>query len=338
MNNIRRMGMHYLHKLNCEHIPKDVRDKAQKRIIDASLSLIRERAKLKGELLRSLGGVVASSCLLGVPLGHNSSFLQGPAFAPPYIREAMWCGSTNSTTEEGKDIKDPRVLTDIGDVPIQDLRDCGVDDDGLFNIIGESVKTVMNEGVMRPLVLGGDHSISYPVVKAVSEKLGGQVDILHLDAHPDLYDEFEGNKYSHASSFARIMEGGYARRLLQVGLRSINIEGREQGQKFGVEQFEMRTFSKDREFLENLKLGEGVKGVYISVDVDVLDPAFASGVSHLEPGGLSFRDVLNIIHNLKGNLVAADVVEYNSQRDTVHGMTAMVAAKLARELAAKMSK
>ena len=330
--------MHYLHKLNCENIPKHVRDNAQKRIIDASLSLIRERSKLKGELLRSLGGVVASSCLLGIPLGHNSSFLQGPAFAPPYIREAMWCGSTNSTTEEGKDIKDPRVLTDVGDIPIQDLRDCGVDDDGLFKIIGESVKTVMNEGVMRPLVLGGDHSISYPVVKAVSEKLGGQVDILHLDAHPDLYDMFEGNKYSHASSFARIMEGGYARRLLQVGLRSINYEGREQGQKFGVEQFEMRTFSKDREFLENLKLGEGVKGVYISVDVDVLDPAFACGVSHLEPGGLSFRDVLNIIQNLQGNIVAADVVEYNSQRDTFHGMTAMVAAKLARELAAKMSK
>ena len=66
------------------------------------------------------------------------------------------------------------------------------------------------------MVLGGDHSISYPVVRAVSEKLGGPVDILHLDAHPDIYDCFEGNTYSHASSFARIMEGGYARRLLQV--------------------------------------------------------------------------------------------------------------------------
>lgn len=69
---------------------------------------------------------------------------------------------------------------------------------------------------LRPLVLGGDHSISFPVVRAVSEKLGGPVDILHLDAHPDIYHAFEGNIYSHASSFARIMEGGYARRLLQV--------------------------------------------------------------------------------------------------------------------------
>ncbi|KAI8028062.1 hypothetical protein LOK49_LG02G00617 [Camellia lanceoleosa] len=338
MRNIGRMGIRYLHNLNAANVPNELIEKGQKRVIEASLTLIRERAKLKGELVRALGGAVASASLLGIPLGHNSSFLQGPAFAPPRIREAIWCGSTNATTEEGKELNDPRVLTDVGDVPVQEIRDSGVDDDRLMNTISESVKLVMEQDPLRPLVLGGDHSISYPVVKAVSEKLGGPVDILHLDAHPDIYHCFEGNKYSHASSFARIMEGGYARRLLQVGIRSINWEGREQGKRFGVEQFEMRTFSKDRHFLENLKLGEGVKGVYISVDVDCLDPAFAPGVSHLEPGGLSFRDVLNILQNLRGDIVGADVVEYNPQRDIVGGMTAMVAAKLVRELAAKMSK
>ncbi|PRQ57571.1 putative arginase [Rosa chinensis] len=335
MSIIGRRGIHHLQKLNTPNIPTV---ECQNRVIDASLTLIRESAKLKGKLVRALGGAVASSSLLGVPLGHNSSFLQGPAFAPPLIREAIWCGSTNSTTEEGKELKDPRVLTDVGNLPVQEIRDCGVDDDRLMNVISESVKLVMEEAPLRPLVLGGDHSISYPVVRAVSEKLGGPVDILHLDAHPDIYHAFEGNKYSHASSFARIMEGGYARRLLQVGIRSINYEGREQGKRFGVEQYEMRTFSRDRDFLENLKLGEGVKGVYISIDVDCLDPAFAPGVSHIEPGGLSFRDVLNILHNLQGDVVAADVVEFNPQRDTAGGMTAMVAAKLVRELAAKMSK
>lgn len=338
MKNIGKMGIRYLHKLNGGNVPKDLIEKGQNRVIEASLTLIRERAKLKGELIRALGGATASSSLLGVPLGHNSSFLQGPAFAPPRIREAIWDGSTNSTTEEGKELNDPRVLTDVGDVPIQELRDCGVDDDRLMNIISESVKLVMEQDPLRPLVLGGDHSISYPVVRAVSEKLGGPIDILHLDAHPDIYHSFEGNKYSHASSFARIMEGGYARRLLQVGIRSITTEGREQGKRFGVEQYEMRTFSRDREILENLKLGEGVKGVYISVDVDCLDPAFAPGVSHIEPGGLSFRDVLNILHNLQADVVGADVVEFNPQRDTVDGMTAMVAAKLVRELTAKISK
>ncbi|KAF7139215.1 hypothetical protein RHSIM_Rhsim07G0029000 [Rhododendron simsii] len=361
MNSIGRSGIRYLHKLNAANVPSELIENGQNRVIEASLTLIRERAKLKGELIRAMGGAVASASLLGVPLGHNSSFLQGPAFAPPRIREAIWCGSTNSTTEEGKELNDPRILTDVGDVPIQEIRDCGVDDDRLMNTVSESVKLVMEQDPLRPLVLGGDHSISFPVVRAVSEKLGGPLDILHLDAHPDIYHSFEGNKYSHASSFARIMEGGYARRLLQVGIRSITSEGREQGKKFGVEQYEMRTFSRDRQILENLvslslslslserlgnlnrcgnipKLGEGVKGVYISVDVDCLDPAFAPGVSHIEPGGLSFRDVLNILHNLQADVVAADVVEFNPQRDTVDGMTAMVAAKLVRELTAKISK
>ena len=97
-------------------------------------------------------------------------------------------------------------------------------------------------------------------------------------------------------------------------------------------------FSYVLHFVVQQKLGEGVKGVYISVDVDCLDPAFAPGVSHIEPGGLSFRDVLNILHNLQADVVAADVVEFNPQRDTVDGMTAMVAAKLVRELTAKISK
>jgi len=338
MGSMGKMVVRFLQKRSLATLPSQMIEKGQNRVVEASLTLIRERAKLKAELVQALGGSIATSCLLGVPLGHNSSFLQGPAFAPPRIREAIWCGSTNSTTEKGKELKDSRVLSDAGDVPIQEMRDCGIEDERLMKTVSDSVKIVMEEPPLRPLVLGGDHSISYPVVRAVTEHLGGPVDILHLDAHPDIYDAFEGNKYSHASSFARIMEGGHARRLLQVGIRSITKEGREQGKRFGVEQYEMHSFSKDRDFLENLKLGEGVKGVYISIDVDCLDPAFAPGVSHLEPGGLSFRDVMNIVQNLQGDIVAADVVEFNPQRDTVDGMTAMVAAKLVRELTSKMSK
>nr|XP_009768268.1 PREDICTED: arginase 1, mitochondrial-like [Nicotiana sylvestris] len=140
-----RMGIHYMQKLNAANVPKELVEKGQNRVIEASLTLIRERAKLKGELIRALGGAVASTSLLGVPLGHNSSFLQGPAFAPPRIREAIWCGSTNSTTEEGKELNDSRILTDVGDVPVQELRDSGVDDDRLMSIISESVKLVMEE-------------------------------------------------------------------------------------------------------------------------------------------------------------------------------------------------
>uniref|UniRef100_A0A7C8ZZB7 arginase n=1 Tax=Opuntia streptacantha TaxID=393608 RepID=A0A7C8ZZB7_OPUST len=346
MQNVARRGIHYMQKLNKAAgpssgngvVPPEMLREGQEEVIKASLSLIRERARLKGAIVRALGGAKSTSALLGVPLGHNSSYLEGPAFAPPFIREAMWCDSTNSTTEAGKDIKDPRVLSDCGDLPVQEIRDIGVTDERLMQVVSESVCLVMEHEPLCPIVLGGDHSISYPVVRAISSKLGGPVDILHLDAHPDIYDAFEGNRYSHASSFARIMEGGYARRLLQVGIRSINEEGREQGKRFGVEQYEMRNFSKDRQFLENLKLGEGVKGVYISVDVDSLDPGFAPGVSHHEPGGLSFREAMNILQNLQGNIVGADVVEFNPQRDVVDKMTAYVAAKFVRELAARISK
>jgi len=99
----------------------------------------------KGELLCAMGGIKASASLLGVPLGHNSSFLQGPAFAPSRIREAILRGSTNSTTEEGKELNDPRVLTDAGDVPIQEIHDCSVQDERLMHVISESVKTVIGK-------------------------------------------------------------------------------------------------------------------------------------------------------------------------------------------------
>ncbi|XP_058729306.1 arginase, mitochondrial-like [Vicia villosa] len=318
-------------------LTKDGQDSA----IHAALTYLKEKAKLKGETAGSLyGGAIATSTLLGVPLGHNGSYHEGATFAPPLVRAAIWDDSTNSTTEEGKNLIDPRVFADVGDIPIQDIRNLGVSEERIMNFISDSVKIVMDHAPLRPLIVGGDHSISYPVVRAVSEKLGGPVDILHFDAHPDLYENFDDNYYSHASPFARIMEGKYAKRLVQVGVRSINVEGRQQGEKYGVEIHEMRNFAKDRDYLENLTLGtgEGVKGVYVSIDVDSLDPGFAPGVSHIESGGLSFRDILNILHNLKGNIVGGDVVEYNPQRDVSNKMTALVTAKLVRELAAKMSK
>ncbi|XP_061356144.1 arginase 1, mitochondrial-like [Gastrolobium bilobum] len=330
MSRIGRRGYHCMQKLYTEKISRDSLDTAQHRVIDASLTLIRERAKLKGELVRALGGATATSTLLGVPLGHNSSFLQGRPFASPFSKEAICCGCSN-LTEEGKDLHDVRVLTDVGDVLIQAIRECGVDDDRMMNVVTESVKIVMEQRPLRPLVLGGDHSVSYPVVRAVSEKLGGPVDILHLDAHPDHYSRFP--------SFARIKKEGYAGRIVQVGVRSKPSEGREQGHVFVVDQCDMRTISRDCLVLELLKLGMGigVKGLYVAIDVDCLHPAFAPGVCRDESGGLSFQDVLNILQNLQGDIVGGDVVEYNPQHDTASG-NAMVTAKVVKELAARMSK
>ena len=122
--------------------------------------------------------------------------------------------------------------------------------------------------------------------------------------HADLYDSLDGDRYSHACLFARSMEDGLIRRLVQVGVRTMNGHQREQADKFGVEVIQMRDFSS------------GVRPslnppVYVSIDIDGIDPAFAPGVSHFEPGGLTVREVLDMIHALPALIIGADVVEYN---------------------------
>jgi len=154
------------------------------------------------------------------------------------------------------------------------------------------------------------------------------LNILQFDAHPDLYDELDGNRFSHACPFARIMEENLAERLVQVGIRTLTGHQHEQAKRFGVEIIEMKNFEAAKEIAFD-------GPVYISLDMDCLDPAFAPGVSHHEPGGMSSRDVLEIIQNLKGKLVGADIVEYNPKRD-FQGMTGMVAGKLLKEIIGRM--
>jgi arginase len=179
----------------------------------------------------------------------------------------------------------------------------------------------------KPIALGGDHSVTYPILRAVS-RYHPDLTILHIDAHPDLYDEFEGDRFSHACPFARTMEEGLARRLVQVGIRAMNRHQRSQAERFGVEVIDMRAWQAGvRPVVEG--------SVYLSVDLDGLDPAFAPGVSHHEPGGLSVREVLSLVQDIRGTLVGADVVEYNPRRD-VGGVTATVAAKIVKEVAGRM--
>jgi agmatinase len=179
----------------------------------------------------------------------------------------------------------------------------------------------------KPIALGGDHSVTYPILRAVS-RYQPDLTILHIDAHPDLYDEFEGDRFSHACPFARTMEEGLARRLVQVGIRAMNRHQRSQAERFGVEVIDMRAWQAGvRPVVEG--------AVYLSVDLDGLDPAFAPGVSHHEPGGLSVREVLSLVQDIRGTLLGADVVEYNPRRD-VGGVTATVAAKIVKEIAGRM--
>jgi agmatinase len=189
--------------------------------------------------------------------------------------------------------------------------------------ISEAVTAAAREGCV-PIALGGDHMVSFPIVAGLAA-VHGPINILHFDAHPDLYDDFEGDPLSHASPFARIMEAGLGQRLVQVGIRTLNRHCREQAERFGVEIVEMRHFVAELVPIPRAPL-------YVSIDLDVLDPAFAPGVSHHEPGGLSVRELLAVLHRIPGPIVGADIVEYNPSRD-IHGVTAVLAAKLVKELA-----
>ncbi len=256
--------------------------------------------------------------LMGVPFDAYSSYLRGPGDAPPEIRKALHCEAYNQWTELGVDLDAAGAYEDAGDLKLAD-KDA-------FHAIGVGVGRLV-EQTKRPVSLGGDHSITFPLVKAFAPYYP-ELTIFHFDAHPDLYDDFEGNKLSHACPFARIMESGLAKRLVQVGIRTINRHQREQASRFGVEVVEMRALPA----YDRLK---ATGPVYISFDIDVLDPAFAPGVSHREPGGMSVREAIAHLHAIDGTIVGADVVEYNPVQD-VAGVTATVAAKILREILGKM--
>jgi arginase len=182
-------------------------------------------------------------------------------------------------------------------------------------------------GGRRPIALGGDHSVTYPVLRAVGAAHPG-LTVLHVDAHPDLYAEFDGDRFSHACPFARVMEERLADQLVQVGIRTMNGHQRAQAERFGVEVIDMRAWAAGA---RPVVCGP----VYVSIDVDALDPAFAPGVSHREPGGLTVREVLGLLQGLGGPIVGADVVEFNPSQDPI-GLTAPVCAKLVKELASRM--
>lgn len=257
--------------------------------------------------------------LVGLPYDAVSSFMRGAAGAPAKIREALHSPGGNSSTETFVDLAAEGVMQDVGDIDLSATEAARA-------AIESAVERVLVAGG-RPISLGGDHAVTYPILRAI-RRHHAQLSILHIDAHPDLYDEFEGDRYSHACPFARIMEERLADRLVQVGIRTMNGHQRAQAQRFGVEVIDMRAwYSGARPSIDG--------PVYLSIDLDGIDPAFAPGVSHPEPGGLTVREVIAIVQSIAGPLVGADIVECNPTVDP-SGLTARVGAKLVKEVVARM--
>jgi agmatinase len=257
--------------------------------------------------------------LLGVPHDDNSSFMKGPAEAPAIIRRALKSDGHGMWSETGVDLGAAARLQDLGDV----VFDAATDP---WDLIACDVGRAMESG--DPLIcLGGDHAVTHPIMRAVRQRHAA-LTILHIDAHPDIYHAYQGNLRSHTSPFARIMEERLADRLIQVGLRTVNDHHRDQFERFGVETVEMARCGGQLRFAL-------ATPVYISLDMDALDPAYAPGVSHREPGGLSPRQVIDLIQAVDRPIVGADIVEYNPRCDISY-MTATVAAKLLKEIAGMM--
>lgn len=257
--------------------------------------------------------------LIGVPYDNGASYLKGAAQGPGQIRAALYSPASNLWTEKGLDLGAPHVLGDGGDIVFESPRTA-------FAAIEQMLLRVLATKAL-PVALGGDHSITLPVLRAFAQH-HPRLQVLHFDAHPDLYDELNGRRYSNASPFARALEENLIAGLVQVGIRTLNGQQRQQAERFKVNVIDMEHIEQAHELTF-------AGPVYVSFDLDALDPAFAPGVSHHEPGGLTTRQAITILQELEAQVVGADVVELNPMRDPL-GITAMAAAKITKELVAKM--
>jgi arginase len=258
--------------------------------------------------------------ILGIPFDEKSCYMKGVSKGPGAIRAASTGEAINAWTESGVNLEEETTIVDLGDLDVSG---------SFWDVFAKTetqVRAILEKGAV-PIILGGDHSLTYPIVRAFASKYD-RLDILHFDAHPDLYDELYGDRYSHACPFARIIEEGIVANLVQVGIRAATGEQRDRAAKNGVRMIEMKDIT------DALSLHFD-NPLYISFDVDALDPAFAPGVSHHEAGGLSTRQALNMLHDLKATVVGLDVVEVNPDRDPA-GITASAAVKIIMEVVGKI--
>ncbi len=268
------------------------------------------------------GGALSSegkpdTVILGVPYDALSTNRKGAAQAPGAIREASSSRSVNPCTEEGANLREITRLADHGDMTLPG------DAAEVAQAIREATAGILEAGA-TPILLGGDHSITPPAVQAVGAA-HGKIDILMIDAHPDLYETYRGSPYTHASTAYRIATEVEFGRFVQVGVR-MPYEGQfEKARDMGIQVITAYHLVAP----EDLRFENPL---YLSLDMDCLDPAFAPGVGNPVPGGLSTRELLDVLKSVSGKMVGADVVEFVPEFD-VSQITATAAARLVIEIA-----
>ncbi len=255
--------------------------------------------------------------MIGIPFDGKSSYMRGAANGPEAIRQELATDAYNEYNEHMVRVLGEDILADAGNIEA-----------ATFEAIRDEVSALMHPD-MKPLFLGGDHSISFPLLQLINER-HGPVHILHFDAHSDLYPDYFGDRYSHACPFARILESGLCKSLTQVGIRASTPWQQANMEADGVRVFTMR----DLPLFDPGKLDGPL---YISLDMDCFDPAFAPGVSHRESGGMTPRQVIDFLHGISVEVVGADLVEFNPLKDYA-GITAALGVKMVKELAGLLLK
>ena len=253
--------------------------------------------------------------IIGVPFDSTTSYHSGSRLGPIVVREASF-GFEKYNTVFNKDLS--ANFYDFGDVNVVP-GNC----EETCNIIEDTVNELLDLN-LRPLIIGGEHSASIGAIKALSER-HEKLTVIHLDAHRDLAFDFIGEKYSHATVMRRVHEMGAD--LVQIGIRSSS-EAEEDYVKsiYNIQTFKSNDVHKHMDAIEYFLIN--IEGpIYISIDMDVIDPSVAPSVGNPTPGGLYVSEVRTILETLcRKDVVGFDIVETAS--DKLGDSTAVVAANL----------
>jgi guanidinobutyrase len=270
------------------------------------------------------------ACFVGIPMDIGTSNRSGTRHGPRAIRaESCMLRPFNMAT--GAAPFSQLQVADIGDIAINtfDLKKT-------VNIITAAYKDILVHGTI-PLTLGGDHTLTYPVLRAIAQR-HGPVALIHVDAHADTNDEMFGEKIAHGTPIRRAVEDGLLQndKVFQIGLRGTGYSqadfdwGRDQG--FTVIPAEECWYKSLAPLMADIRAKIGSTPVYLTYDIDSLDPAFAPGTGTVEIGGLTTIQALEIIRGCAGlNIVGADLVEVSPPYDT-SGNTALIGANLLYEM------
>ncbi len=255
----------------------------------------------------------------GLACDSQSTYRHGSAAGPERIRQAYDGRGFNSTTEAGIDLTG--AVSDLGDLTTH----------ASWAQTAEHYRTFA-EGVFAagriPFFAGGDHAVTIPILSALAA-LRNPVHVIQIDAHPDLYPSYYGDPDSHACVAARALGLEHVASLTQVGIRTMNETQRQVASKYGERLHSCTAQDLENGLPELAHIPHGAS-VYLTVDLDAFDPAFAPGVAHAVPGGLTPRQVFRLIQSTAWRLVGMDAVEVNPGLDT-NDRTAILAARILHE-------